>query len=134
MSFFIGVIRVALYNQCAKTMCRELVEKPHKYCEKHREDTTEREYNKNRYKYSKEYLAFYNSSIWRKKRNKIKRRDNYQCQRCKCNGIITVGTVVDHIIPTKVNWDKRLDDDNLQLLCQSCHNIKTREDEKKYRI
>lgn len=42
-----------------------------------------------------------------------------------CNHCGGVATMVDHIIPTKVNWDKRLEEDNLQPLCWGCHNTKT---------
>ncbi|MEC2504384.1 HNH endonuclease, partial [Bacillus cereus] len=45
--------------------------------------------------------------------------------------IIKIGDVVDHIIPIRVDWSKRLEPSNLQTLCHACHNKKTKEDEKK---
>ncbi|PFK07818.1 HNH endonuclease, partial [Bacillus cereus] len=39
--------------------------------------------------------------------------------------------VVDHIIPIRVDWSKRLEPMNLQTLCHACHNKNTKEDEKK---
>lgn len=47
------------------------------------------------------------------------------CEECKKKGMITVATVVDHIIPHK--GDKKLfwDTKNHQALCESCHNRKT---------
>ncbi|MCR4367994.1 HNH endonuclease [Bacillus velezensis] len=47
-------------------------------------------------------------------------------------GVITAADVCDHIIPIEIRWDLRLTYSNLQMLCHSCHNRKTREDEKKY--
>lgn len=123
---------MSLYKQCAKPMCRELIETPERYCEKHADSKAERQYNSDRSKYQKEYTSFYGSSAWKKMRNKVKRRDDYVCRHCLSRGLITPGTLVDHIIPTKIDWDKRLDINNLQLLCDACHNIKTHEDEQKY--
>lgn len=42
-----------------------------------------------------------------------------------CNHCGGIATMVDHIVPTKVNWDKRLEKENLQPLCWGCHNTKT---------
>ena len=50
--------------------------------------------------------------------NRIRRRDNHTCQRCG-----RPGHDVDHI--DNVAEDGTDDDDNLQVLCTSCHNIKT---------
>ncbi|MCU7557266.1 HNH endonuclease [Macrococcus capreoli] len=125
---------IALYIKCAHPRCRELIEKPDRYCHKHADATTQAKYNKDRYKYDKEYISFYKSAKWRNKRKKIIKRDNHLCQYCFKEGLIVAGNVVDHIIPSKVEWSKRLDDDNLQLLCHQCHNKKTRQDERKYKI
>ncbi len=35
-------------------------------------------------------------------------------------------TMVDHIVPTKIDWARRLDKSNLQPLCDACHNQKTK--------
>lgn len=34
--------------------------------------------------------------------------------------------LVDHIIPSKDDWNDRLNNDNLQSLCRGCHKIKTK--------
>lgn len=44
---------------------------------------------------------------------------------------------VDHILPVRYNWEKRLDINNLQLLCEECNKIKasnTNEEEIRLRL
>lgn len=58
-----------------------------------------------------------------KDRAKIKSRDNGLCQECKRRGRVSIGAVVDHIIPL---WEEGTDDDsNKELLCNPCHDAKT---------
>ncbi|WP_414043064.1 HNH endonuclease [Macrococcus sp. EM39E] len=123
-----------LYNICSHPRCSEEIEKPLKYCDKHKNDKSSNAYNRTRYDNNKEYIKFYNSGHWKRKRKQVLRRDDYICQSCKAKGLIKVADVVDHIIPTKVDWDKRLHLNNLQCLCNECHNIKTKEDKIKYGI
>lgn len=60
---------------------------------------------------------------WRKRRERILKRDSYLCQCCLGNGIYTKATDVDHITPkAKGGTDA---DDNLQSLCNPCHKEKT---------
>ena len=54
--------------------------------------------------------------------SQILKDNNYQCEMCKDKGIITVATEVHHIIPLSIDFNKRLDDDNLMALCESCHD------------
>jgi len=67
----------------------------------------------------------------------VLRRDNYMCQRCGRKVISKKfpediichkehGFEVDHIKASSLGGNNNLD--NLQLLCRSCHVIKTRED------
>lgn len=57
---------------------------------------------------------------WRRLRNEILARDNYTCQ---CCGRIGGRLELDHIInKAKGGTDAH---DNLQILCHSCHKIKT---------
>lgn len=48
---------------------------------------------------------------------------------CEKKGIVTAANVVDHIIPLRIDYNKRLDVNNLQSLCNKCHNIKTKNDQ-----
>lgn len=47
------------------------------------------------------------------------------CEHCKEQGVVTLATVVDHIVPHKGNKELFWDMDNWQSLCESCHNRKT---------
>jgi 5-methylcytosine-specific restriction protein A len=59
-----------------------------------------------------------------KDRERIRARDCGLCQECRRQGRVSVGTVVDHIIPL---WKGGSDDDsNKELLCQTpCHDAKS---------
>jgi len=66
-------------------------------------------------------------AVWRRLRLFILRRDKYLCQHCLRQGVVTVATDVDHIIPLS-RGGARLDPANLQGLCETCHNRKTAAD------
>ena len=72
---------------------------------------------------NKEYTAFYNSTQWRKLRQQVLIRDNYMCQHCLADGIVNdKDLIVHHKIELKRDWSKRLDMENLEAVCVSCHN------------
>lgn len=57
-------------------------------------------------------------------RDRIRQRDCGMCQECKRQGFARAGRVVDHIIPL---WAGGSDeDDNKQLLCDPCHDAKSK--------
>lgn len=122
-------------KRCGKINCREFVEDVSQgFCKEHKGHTN-KQYNKWRDEHMPEYIKFYKSSAWQKKRKQALRRDEYICKRCKDEfGLITIATLVDHIVPTKVEWELRLDIDNLQAMCDECHAIKTAEDKIKYNL
>ncbi|WP_108163194.1 HNH endonuclease signature motif containing protein [Saccharospirillum sp. MSK14-1] len=60
---------------------------------------------------------------WRRLRIEILIRDDYLCQECMRNGIITAATDVDHIT-SKANGGTD-HPTNLQSLCNPCHKAKT---------
>jgi len=60
---------------------------------------------------------------WRKRRNRIMKRDSHLCQECKRNGIITQAKEVDHIINKARGGTD--DDSNLEAICTPCHKAKT---------
>jgi 5-methylcytosine-specific restriction protein A len=58
-----------------------------------------------------------------KDRNNIKRRDCGLCQECRRQARVSIGRVVDHIVPL---WNGGSDEDeNKELLCDPCHDAKT---------
>lgn len=118
---------------CAKVMCPNLTRD--KYCEEHKEIVDESQVNRRFYdqhKRNKKSKQFYNSTKWKNVRDRRKRDKNNLCEFCLENKKLNVANVCDHIVPIKIDWSKRLDYDNLQMLCHECHNKKTREDELRY--
>jgi len=108
---------------CNKPGCGQLTHDG--YCEQHKTAKAENNRYYDKYHRSDRSKQFYHSASWKRARDLIRIRDNGLCIECLNQKRITVGTIVDHIIPIKQNWNKRLDENNLQLLCQSCHNKKT---------
>ena len=76
----------------------------------------------NKQNYHEKYAEFYNSSEWKNLRNQKFYDADGLCELCKKNKIIKQGREVHHIIPIETDWSKRLDYDNLILLCNDCHN------------
>lgn len=72
--------------------------------------------------YHKKYDAFYQSKPWRRLRALKFAQACGLCERCKKKGLVRVGKEVHHIVPIEKDWEKRLDIDNLELLCPDCHN------------
>lgn len=66
--------------------------------------------------------SFYKSTKWKKKREKILRRDGYLCQHCKWYGKRTEAVTVHHIKHLEEYPELALEDDNLISLCNKCHN------------
>lgn len=115
---------------CNKPGCPNLTREG--YCGQHKTAKADNNRYYDKYNRNKKHDQFYHSSSWIKCRDYIKIRDNGLCQHCLNEKRITVGVLVDHIVPLSIDWSKRLDENNLQLLCQSCHNLKTTEDTQKY--
>lgn len=89
-------------------------------------------YNQYRNQTDSEYVKFYKTQKWVKLRNFVMTEHNYLCQHCLKRNLVVYADVVDHIVPTKINWNRRLDITNLEPLCDNCHKIKTKNDLKKY--
>jgi hypothetical protein len=58
--------------------------------------------------------------------------DHWLCQPCLGVGCITASNEVDHIVPIHVRPDWRLEFDNTQVICRSCHRKKTIDDARRY--
>jgi 5-methylcytosine-specific restriction protein A len=72
--------------------------------------------------YHEKYKDFYNSSEWKALRNYKFGQANGLCEHCLKKGIVRQGREVHHRISIEEDWNKRLDIDNLVLLCPDCHN------------
>ncbi len=82
---------------------------------------TDKAYNKKRNHENKEYVSFYKTTAWLHIRQHVLTRDYSTCVRCGLSG-----NIVDHIVPSEDDWEDRLNIDNLETLCQRCHNLKTK--------
>jgi 5-methylcytosine-specific restriction protein A len=63
-------------------------------------------------------------SVWTRY-SRLYLRINPLCRTCDQAGRTTVATLVDHIQPLRLRPDLRLDSENLQPMCRSCHAVKT---------
>lgn len=74
-------------------------------------------------RHSAKNAAFYHSVEWKRVRN-LQLMQHPICQECERQGKVTPATVVDHIKPINEGGE-RLDQRNLQSLCETCHNKKS---------
>lgn len=69
---------------------------------------------------------FYKTAMWEHTRLAYIQKVNGLCERCKAKGLIVPGKIVHHKIHlTKENYEMpevSLNFENLELLCQQCHN------------
>jgi 5-methylcytosine-specific restriction protein A len=65
----------------------------------------------------------YGTVAWQKARAEHLRIEPY-CRDCRALGLLRLATVVDHIRPVKQGGDF-FDEDNLQSLCNRCHERKS---------
>lgn len=75
-----------------------------------------------KHRYDGYYDEFYHSSDWQAVRQAVLERDHYLCQVCMRRGVVKQATTVHHLIPLRADYAKRLDMDNLETICQACHN------------
>lgn len=88
------------------------------------------------YKTEQQKRKFYDSGDWKKMREDVKRRDNFECQECKRQGRVTIDTneysesakrkkimlVVHHIKELEHHPELALEIGNLETVCVDCHN------------
>ncbi|MFC3843671.1 HNH endonuclease [Paenibacillus sp. MAH-36] len=117
---------------CSKAGCGELIA-PNTYrCAKHPIDNKARHKDYSDKRRDKVAQAFYESKDWRRLRAVVISKCFGLCARCKDNGRLRAGYIVDHIIPISEAWELRLTENNLQYLCKAHHNVKTGEDKRLY--
>lgn len=97
-------------------MCQEVVDKEKELRRQDSIKRSNRKYNKTR---NPKYTRFYNSKDWCVLSQSYMQAKGYKCEQCG-----QMATEVHHIKPiqTDEGWNRRLDYDNLELLCKHCHN------------
>jgi 5-methylcytosine-specific restriction protein A len=90
----------------------------------------------NEYKTVEQKTKFYTSYAWKKLRQQVIERDNYECQECKRQGKVFINThemnksgkrkkislIVHHLKELEEHPELALDIDNLETVCVNCHN------------
>ncbi len=68
------------------------------------------------------WRAFYHTTVWKRKRKDILKRDHNECTRCRQFGEYTKAITVHHIKHLKDVPELALTDENLTSLCKDCHD------------
>lgn len=76
---------------------------------------------------------FYQSYEWREIRYDVLQKHGGQCLLCGRSRRHGVVIHVDHIVPLSADWSRRLDPDNLQVLCEDCNLGKSNRDDTDWR-
>ncbi|MFT9267015.1 HNH endonuclease [Oenococcus sp.] len=118
-------------HMCYEQGCHRLVPKGTDYCSLHaplhpkreRDKYVDRHYNDQRKHTAR--IKFYHSKEWSTLRQAVLSRDNHLCQYCLVHGNVTVGNIVDHIVPALYDPLLSKDGHNLVTCCRLCHQHKT---------
>ncbi len=73
---------------------------------------------------TKKTNPFYGTQAWTKL-SKVFRINNPLCKMCEDKGTTRVVQYVDHVVPIEIDYELRLDINNLMSLCAKCHAHKT---------
>ncbi|BEP28803.1 HNH endonuclease [Helicovermis profundi] len=111
---------------CLGKGCNNLVDRTEKYCLTcSKKRVIEKRENNRKYDHhnrDKKIKNFYHSKAWKKFREGILIRDNYLCQECLKENIITNAEIVHHIVEVREDFEKRFVYDNCFSVCKACHN------------
>ena len=66
--------------------------------------------------------ALYKTPRWQVLRKLVIARDYGLCQECKRRGLIRKGNIIHHKTEAREDLTKFWDVDNLECICQACHN------------
>lgn len=113
-------------KQCRLQGCNALHRNANGYCDDHAEHAIGWKRTQARKGSSSKRGYGYS---WRKIRDRILERDNFLCQPCLANGVVTAAKEVDHIINKESGGTD--EDYNLQSICKSCHKEKTQAESRK---
>ena len=103
------------------------------YCEDHKRSKKSRmakQKKQSKSIYHHANKSFYNSDPWKAMRSYVYEREHGCCQLC---GRFIFGrrAHVHHMVPIKANPLLALDENNLMLLCPTCHTIEENKDKEK---
>lgn len=104
--------------------CAPIAMAERKAAQERKAEYKRKQYNKSyNHKRDPKYSAFYRSKDWRMLSRAFMQHAGYKCQ-AKLEGCQRIAAEVHHIesIQTDVGWTRRLDWDNLEAVCTSCHN------------
>lgn len=96
------------------------------YCDRCQRDERERERRNESNRDSGDSSAY--DATWQKLREKYISR-NPLCERCRRRGETTPAEEVHHVIPIREDRHERLNPENLEALCRSCHARATRRED-----
>lgn len=104
------------YGATYCTQCEPIVRAQREAVRAANKREADKRYNRGR---DPRYGRFYNSGAWRTLSAAYMQRVGYRCEQCG-----KIGSEVHHKKPiqTDEGWERRLDMDNLELLCIDCHN------------
>lgn len=68
------------------------------------------------------YIRFYHTAAWKKARLATLISQHYLCQDCLREGKVAPAYTVHHIVPIRDDWSKRLNENNLEVICLEHHN------------
>lgn len=101
-------MRYCTYNGCQERISSGW------YCEDHK--------RKKKVGYQSRNKSFYRSSEWQTMRQYIYERDRGCCGECK-KFVFGKQAHIHHKISIRKDYSKRLDENNLVLLCDACHKV-----------
>lgn len=119
-----AVMPIRAKSPCRHAGCARLVDKPG-FCEAHRRQAFKAQKLVVTDDY-KERNRFYQRKAWKNVRA-LQLQLEPLCRECRKLGKLVAASVVDHILPI-ANGGAELDQDNLQSLCRSHHDAKTRQE------
>lgn len=64
---------------------------------------------------------FYNTRAWGELRERKRKKEHYECERCRAHGKYKQGTDVHHKKYLRLYPELALDINNLECLCDECH-------------
>ncbi len=112
--------KVMAYGPAYCTDCTPLATQELEEIRQRNAERKQKAYNRRR---DPKYLAFYRSKDWKAQSRAKLQAVAYKCE-ARLTGCQGLAVEVHHIKPiqTREGWDKRLEWENLEAVCTSCHN------------